>query len=170
MTATTGVDLLISLGVLVFILVRQLQVRPVRSNMRLPLVLAVIGVIELGQYLQRHHVHDGAVIAAVLAGSLILAAATAALRAATVHVWLDAGQALRQGTWLTAVLWIVSLGLHLGYDYLLEGKGAQAGLGSASLVLYFAVTYAIQRLILQERARRIPGVSQLDSGTPTASW
>jgi hypothetical protein len=29
------------------------------------------------------------------------------------------------------VLWIVSLGAHLGYDYLVEGKGAEAGLGSA---------------------------------------
>ncbi len=30
-----------------------------------------------------------------------------------------------------------------GSDYLIDGKGAQAGLGSASLVLYFAVTYTI---------------------------
>jgi hypothetical protein len=30
------------------------------------------------------------------------------------------------------VLWIVSLGVHLGYDYLVEGKGSQSGLGSAS--------------------------------------
>lgn len=170
MTATNGVDLLISLAVLVFILIRQLQVRPVGANMRVPLILGIIGVIELTQYLQRHPVHDDGVTAAVLAGSLVLAAATAALRAATVHVWLDAGRALRQGTWLTAVLWIVSLGLHLGYDYLLEGKGAQAGLGSASLVLYFAVTYTIQRLILQARAQRIPGASQQDAGTPTTSW
>ena len=51
--------------------------------------------------------------------------------------------------------WIVSL----GYDYLVDGKGAQAGLGSASLLLYFGVTYTIQRLILQARARRIADVS-----------
>jgi hypothetical protein len=48
-----------------------------------------------------------------------------------VRVWVDGGQAWRQGSWLTAVLWIVSLGAHLGYDYLVEGKGAKAGLGSA---------------------------------------
>jgi hypothetical protein len=46
------------------------------------------------------------------------------------------------------MLWIVSLGVHLGYDYLVDGKGAQAGLGPASLLLYFGVTYTIQRLIL----------------------
>ena len=47
----------------------------------------------------------------------------------------------------------------LGYDYLVDGKGAQAGLGSASLLLYFGVTYTIQRLILQARTRRIADVS-----------
>jgi hypothetical protein len=104
-----------------------------------------------------------------LAGSLLIAAAFGAIRAATVHVWVDGGQGLRQGTWLTAVLWVVSLGVHLGYDYLLEGKGAQAGLGSASLLLYFGVTYTIQRLILQARAQRITGSRPRNAGVPTAS-
>jgi hypothetical protein len=93
-------------------------------------------------------------VAVALAGSLVIAAIFGAIRAASVHVWVDRGQAWRQGTWLTAMLWIVSLGVHLGYDYLVDGKGAQAGLGSASLLLYFGVTYTIQRLILQARARR----------------
>jgi len=29
---------------------------------------------------------------------------------------MQGGQAWRQGTWLTTVLWLVSLGVHLGYD------------------------------------------------------
>jgi hypothetical protein len=69
--------------------------------------------------------------------------------------------------------WIASLAAHLGYDYLVDGKGPQAGLGTASLTLYFAVTYAIQRLILQARAQRIAGTPQQDirePGTRTASW
>jgi hypothetical protein len=161
------VDLVIGLAVLGLILYRQMQVRPVRQNYRLPLMLAVIGVVELTQFLKHEH-HTGTVIAA-LAGSLVLAAITGAIRAATVHVWINAGQALRQGTWLTAVLWIVSLGLHLGYDYLVDGKGDLAGLGSASLTLYFAVTYAIQRVILQARAQRIAPNSQQDLRTHTGS-
>jgi len=165
--ATTTVNLLIGIAVLALLVYRQLQVRPVRANFRLPLILAVIGVIELTQFLKHEH-HTGTVIAA-LAGSLVLAAITGAVRAVTVHVWIDAGRALRQGTWLTAVLWIVSLGLHLGYDYLVDGKGDMAGLGSASLTLYFAVTYAIQRVILQARAQRISTGGQQDVGTPTGS-
>lgn len=166
-------NLLIGLAVLALILVRQMQVRPVRANFRLPLILAVIGVIELYQFLQHQHQHHNTgVVFAALAGSLALAAVFGAIRAMTVRVWFDGGQALRQGSWFTAVLWIVSLGVHLGYDYLIEGKSL-SGLGTASLTLYFAVTYTIQRLILQAKADRIANSPQQgagDPGTRTPSW
>jgi hypothetical protein len=38
-----------------------------------------------------------------------------------------------------------------------DGHGSQAGLGSASLTLYLAVTLVIQSLILNMRAQRIDG-------------
>lgn len=136
--------------------------------MRLPLILVIVGVVELSRFLQ--HGHHGPAVMAALAGSLLIAAAFGAIRAATVHVSVDGGQGWRQGTWLTAVLWVVSLGVHLGYDYLVDGKGAQAGLGSASMLLYFGVTFTIQRLILQARAQRIAGSSPRNTGVPTASW
>jgi hypothetical protein len=169
--ASIAVNLLIGLAVLALLVYRQLQVRPVRANFRLPLILAVIGVIQLSQFLKNDH-HTGTVFAA-LAGSLALAALFGAIRAMTVRVWIQAGQALRQGTWVTAVLWVVSLGVHLGYDYLVDGKGAQAGLGTASLTLYFAITYTIQRFILQAKAQRIadsPHQDVSDPGTRTPSW
>jgi hypothetical protein len=169
--ASIAVNLLIGLAVLALLVYRQLQVRPVRANFRLPLILAVIGVIQLSQFLKNDH-HTGTVFAA-LAGSLALAALFGAIRAMTVRVWIQAGQALRQGTWVTAVLWVVSLGVHLGYDYLVDGKGAQSGLGTASLTLYFAITYTIQRFILQAKAQRIadsPHQDVSDPGTRTPSW
>jgi len=167
------VDLVIGIAVLALILVRQMQVRPVRASFRLPLILAIIGVIELYQFFQHNQHHNTGVVFAALAGSLALAAIFGAIRALTVRVWINAGQALRQGTWLTAVLWIVSLGVHLGYDYLVDGKGPQSGLGTASLTLYFAVTYTIQRLILQAKAQRIaasPHQDISDPGSRTSSW
>jgi hypothetical protein len=170
------VDLVIGIAVLALILVRQMQVRPVRASFRLPLILAVIGVIELYQFFQHNQHnqhHNTGVVFAALAGSLALAAIFGAIRALTVRVWINAGQALRQGTWITAVLWIVSLAVHLGYDYLVDGKGPQSGLGTASLTLYFAVTYTIQRLILQAKAQRIaasPHQDISDPGTRTPSW
>jgi hypothetical protein len=164
--SSTAVNLVIGLAVLAFILYRQMQVRPVRAGLRLSLILAVIGVIELTQFLQ-HHSHGPKVYAA-LAGSLVLAAVFGAVRAVTVRVWVDgSGQAMRQGTWLTTVLWLVSLGVHLGYDYLVDGKGPQAALGTASLTLYFAVTYTIQRVILQWRVQRIPGADRQGASVPS---
>jgi hypothetical protein len=164
-TASTALDLVIGIAVLALLVYRQMQVRPVRASYRLPLILAVVGIVELTQFLHNQHNHAATVFAA-LAGSLVLAAITGALRAITVRVWINAGQALRQGTWLTAVLWIVSLGVHLGYDYLVDGKGPLSGLGNASLTLYFAVTYTIQRFILQAKAQRIANSPQQDVDDP----
>jgi hypothetical protein len=62
------VDLLIGVAVLALVLYRQLQKRPVRDNVRLPLIFGVIGVIELVRFLQHGHHGTGVIIA--LAGSL----------------------------------------------------------------------------------------------------
>jgi hypothetical protein len=88
----------------------------------------------------------------------------------TTRVWLEGGQAWRQGNRLTAMLWVVSLAAHLGYDYLVDGNGSQAGLGSASLLLYLSVTLVIQSLILNARAQRIDegSASTRNTGAPAA--
>jgi hypothetical protein len=66
---------------------------------------------------------------------------------------------------------VVSLAAHLGYDYAVDGKGSQAGLGLASLLLYLSVTLVIQSLILNARAQRIDGgsASPRNARTPTTS-
>jgi hypothetical protein len=169
-TATNAVNLLIGLAVLALILVRQMQVRPLRGNVRLPLILAIIGIVELTQFFDHHPQRDDTRVVAALAGSLVLAGVLGAVRAMTVRIWIDNGTALRQGTWLTAALWIVSLGLHLGYDYLIVDHGSLSGLGSASLTLYFAVTYTIQRLILDARVQRMGGPGRTITGARTSSF
>jgi hypothetical protein len=161
MTGSNLANLLIGVVALGFILYRQLRARPAKTDVRLPLILAVIGIIQLSQYLHGHG-HDPAAVFSSLTGSLLLAAAFGGVRAATVHVWLDGDQVWRRGNWLTALLWIVSLAVHLGYDYLVGGRGAEAGLGNATLLLYFAVTYTIQRFIIQARAKWIASAQQAD--------
>jgi len=51
-------------------------------------------------------------------------------------------------------------------NYLVDGKGPQSGLGTASLTLYFAVTCTIQRFILQAKAQRIADGPRQDVGDP----
>jgi hypothetical protein len=138
------------LGLLIY---RQLIARPVRSNQRIVLILVVIGLVEAVQYMQGLHAGSAAVIA--LAGSLILAALFGAARAATVRIWMQNGQPWSQGNLVTAALWVVALGAHLGYDYLIGQHKDIGNLGGATVVLYLAVSLAVQRVIVTIRAQRL---------------
>jgi hypothetical protein len=77
-------------------LVRQLQPRPVRDNMRLQLIIVVIGCVELARFLD--HARHRAGTATALARSLVIAAAFGAIRAATVRVRVDGGKPGVRGT------------------------------------------------------------------------
>lgn len=147
--------LIVGVAVLALLICRQVIPRPVRSSSsRLMLVLGVIGLVETVQFFQQHH-SSGAVTVAALAGSLVLAAVFGALRATTVRVWLRDGMPWSRGNWLTALLWVIALAAHLGYDYLLDhGKGT-SHLGDATIVLYLAVTLVVQRVIVAQRASRL---------------
>jgi hypothetical protein len=139
------------LGLLIY---RQLSSRPVNATgLRLVAILAVIGVVEAYQFLDKHH--SGAVTYAALGGSLVLAAVFSVLRAVTVRVWLQGGQPWSKGNWLTAALWIIALAAHLGYDALVTPGRGSSGLGAATVVLYLAVSLGLQRAITQVRANRL---------------
>lgn len=139
--------LVIDLLVLGLLLYRQLQVRPL-GNGRLALILIVLGLVELLTS-ARHYTLGGRPLA-VLAGSLVLSVLLGALRATTVRLWDRGGQVVRQGTWITAALWLVSVGSHLTLGALLAGRTARV-LDVATL-LYLGVTLGAQRLVLQARA------------------
>ena len=147
-------DIILGLAVLALLIYRQLAARPVNSSaLRLIAILVIIGIFQTYQFLSKGHDHP--LTFAALAGSLVLAAIFGALRAGTVRVWLQDGQAWSQGNWLTATLWIASLVAHLAYDVLLvHGPGAR-GLGTATIVLYLAVTLGFQRVLVLRRAQRL---------------
>ena len=148
------VDVILGLAVLVFLIYRQLSVRPVNASaLRLIAVLLVIGLLQTYRFLSQNHAHP--LIFAALGGSLVLAAIFGALRARTVRVWLDDGQAWSQGNWLTAVLWIASLAAHLGYDILVGHGNGIRGLGVATIVLYLAISLGFQRVLVMQRAHRL---------------
>lgn len=149
---------IIGIAVLAFILYRQLAVRRVRDSYRLVIILAVIGVLELSRFLGRTgaHVSSGK-IALALAGSAILAAGMGVLRAMTVRLWRgEDNQLLRKGTWLTATLWLVAVAAHLALDALVAGGAAdkKGSIGNATIVLYLAVSFGVQQMVLLKRAER----------------
>lgn len=152
MSSQTLLYLVIGVAVLGLLIYRQLVARPVQGNQRLMLILAIIGLVEAVQYMQKHHAGTTAVIA--LIGSLILAAIFGAARAATVKIWMQNGQAWSKGNLLTAALWVLAVGAHLGYDYLIGQHKDIGDLGGATVLLYLAVSLAVQRVIVTIRAQR----------------
>jgi drug/metabolite transporter (DMT)-like permease len=153
MSSQTVFQLVVGVAVLALLIYRQVQKRPVtQARQRIGLVLVVVGLILAVQYLQKH---SGTVVIGALIGSLVLAAAFGAVRAATVRLWLQDGRAWSQGNWLTAVLWIIAVAAHLGLDAALGSHKGLSGLGSATLVLYLAISLIVQYLIVNYRAQRL---------------
>jgi hypothetical protein len=158
--------LVIGVAVLGLLIFRNLRAQPVRQvNQRLFLILGVIGLIETYQYMSAHHTGSIGVVA--LVGSLVLAAVFGVIRAMTVRIWVKDGQPWSQGNLLTAVLWVIALGAHLGYDALLNAHKDISGLGDATVLLYLAVSLAVQRGIILTRANRLDPVAGTRTGQPT---
>jgi hypothetical protein len=164
MSSAAGANIAIGVLVLALVLYRQLTTQRLRENYRLPLILAIIGIVQFVAFLKGHP-HDDGEIAAAVAGSLVLAAAFGAVRALTVRVWRQGGVLLRKGTWLTAVLWVISFAAHLGYDYVVAGHIASgkngSNVGDATVLLYLVVTLSVQRYLLMLRAARQEATGRL---------
>lgn len=139
--------------VVALVLYRQRMVRRVRPrlSLRLPVVLAVVGLVELASYTGNRHVPAAAV--GVLALSFVAGAVVlGAVRALTVRLWRVEGLVLRQGTWWTILLWLVSIALHYGAQSWIGALGGPGGIVSASLLLWLGVTYGVQAAVVHRRA------------------
>lgn len=151
----------IAIGLIVvgLLLIRQMQPRPAKetSSIRIVLILRVIGIIEMKSAIGSHTVAAATVALPVV--SLLAGAGLGAIRAATVRIWRDQdGSAWRQGTVLTAALWLASLATHLVMDAVIDHSTRIAALGTSSILLYLAVTLGVQREIVRWRAgRHTPG-------------
>ncbi len=146
MTSLTSI--VIALAVAGRLIVRQVQVRPVGEG-RIPLALAVVGLLQFTSQSGRHPV-DAASLG-LIGGSLLLGVLLGGWRATTVRVWWDGRQAMRQGSSRTVWLWLVSIGSHLAIAALAHGRAATAD--QDATLLYLGVTLAVQQVVLLARAR-----------------
>jgi hypothetical protein len=148
------------------------------SNTRIPLILGIIGVVELVEYLNKGH--HGAVIYVALLGSLVIAAVFGAIRAATTHVWLEGGQAWRQGNWVTAVTLAIQALILNARAQRIDGGGAsphdtaaRTSFSSLPTLLTFSVTARQQPSDGGEggeRDRRAHAAPRLTSDMAAACW
>jgi len=138
--------------VLVVVLLRQVQVRPVRRmyQPRFPLFLGVIGLFAMLSYAGDHHVSGSAwgwVIGTLVVGAVGLGA----LRGLSMRVWSTNGWVVRQGNAVTMALWLVSLLVHFAGDAGGDHAGS-VGLVGASFLLYLGLTLAVQGSVVHHRA------------------
>jgi hypothetical protein len=141
--------------------------RRLRETYRMVVILAILGVLQFSNYLSASGSHLSGKIALALVGSAVLAAVMGVLRAITVRIWRgDDNQLFRQGTWVTGVLWVVAVGLHLALDALVtHGTSSKDGnVGDATVVLYLAVSFGVQQVVLLRRATRMEAAGKLAPG------
>jgi hypothetical protein len=151
------VTLFIDVLVLAWVLYRQRSVRRVslRVGAQLPVLIGVFGLIQFVDYTDTHDVR-ASVLGVTLASVVIGAGLLGTLRACTVRLYGGAdGRVLRQGTWLTMGLWLVSIAIHYGAFSLVHALHGTTGIASASLLLYLAVSIGVQNNVVRLRARRL---------------
>jgi hypothetical protein len=156
MSSSDAVSLVIGLAVLALVLYRQLATRRLSESYRLSIILAVIGAVQFVDFLKGHPGNPGGITEAVV-GSLVLAGAFGVARAITVRVWRQGGLLMRKGTWITAILWIIAVAAHYGYDDLvaghITGKNGSS-VGNATVLLYLVISLTVQQFVLLARVKR----------------
>jgi hypothetical protein len=166
MSGSDVTSLVVGLAVLAWVLSRQLMARRLGESYRLSIILGAIGAVQFIAFLNGHPGNAGRIGLAVL-GSLVLAAVFGVARALTVRVWRQDSQLMRQGTWLTAVLWIVAVAAHYGYDDLvaghITGKNGTS-VGNATVLLYLVISLTVQQLVLLRRVARLDAAGEVPTG------
>ena len=156
MSSSDAVSLVIGLAVLALVLYRQLATRRLSESYRLSIILAIIGAWQFANFLKGHPGNPGGITEAVV-GSLVLAGVFGVARAITVRVWRQGGLLMRKGTWITAILWIIAVAAHYGYDDLvaghITGKNG-SNVGNATVLLYLVISLTVQQFVLLARVKR----------------
>lgn len=146
--------------VIVWVFFRQIRARPVTNRLTVPLILIVVGAANILRSIADPAAYrllspaSGVVDLLVLIVSALLGSA----RGFTVKVWKDGSRTLRQGTWLTILLWLVSIAVRLFVDFggVVGKPSPQSSQTEPSFVLvYLGVTLLAQRLTVAHRAKQI---------------
>jgi len=123
----------------------------VRGLTLVPMILIALGVFSSAQSLPKASVTE-----IVLVGvDLVLLGALGALRASTVAVGERNGYAFAKGSNATLILWLVTVGIRIGFLVLGTQLHAVSEFTSASIALSMGLTLAIQNAITYNKARQL---------------
>jgi hypothetical protein len=161
-----GIVVVLVLGWIVYRQTRW-QVLDPRRAWRGPIILAVIGVVEVRTSL------TGAAPGAAAVALLVLEAVSSVAVGVGMGLlsqfrWAEAGLEARTGL-IGSLLWFVMLALRLGVDVWASADGAKIVVSGGMIVLMLALNRAGRTLVLLRRAQRVRPVTA-GSFTGTADW
>jgi hypothetical protein len=162
--STTGVvDIVIAIAVLGWVVVRQVQPRPVsvRGLLLLPIILVVIGVSEVSKALP-HGQHFTSSDGTWLAVDLAIGVVSGVVRAFTVRLFERDGVLWRQGSYWTIALWVLSVAARVVIGVLGSHHGAGKVLDDG-LLLSFGVSLLAQYGVVGWRAQQTGIAFALDA-------
>ncbi|HAT54352.1 MAG TPA: hypothetical protein DCW31_03770 [Lactobacillus sp.] len=142
-------NIVLAIFVLYLVLKRQLSPRRIQLNLNVYLFLILFGAASVGDAIMHNQLVVTSGIWLFVLGALISAVLFGYLRTLSYQLWVaDDGSVMRQGTWLTIVLWIVGLLIHGVADLAWHGS-------NATILLYLGVTLLVQRGFVWLRAKRL---------------
>jgi hypothetical protein len=143
--------------VLALLLWRQQVPRPVGPHLRIvgPVVLFVIGMLQLTSYSDHHKVSGGAVVLVFALG-----AALGALRGLAMRISAAGPFLVRRATGTTKALWVVTLLVIVGLALVGPGPDPHA-VAAATLLSYVAVSLGVQAVVVHRRV-----LAALHAGDP----
>jgi hypothetical protein len=144
-TPTSAADVLLIAAAVVWILIRQVRLAPVKIRLLVlaPMLLAYFGLRSLPASLAK----DAADLA-LLALSVVVSAGLGVWRGRTIAVWRDAGVWWRRGSRLTVALW-GALFAARGVLYAVAlATGHPEASGTGALLLGLAVGFAAQNAVI----------------------
>lgn len=139
---------LIGLVVAALVIVRQFGTRPVLSAwmVLVPLGLAYFGATNFTAL-------DAAGLA-LLSVNTSLGIGLGVMRGMTFRLWTDdSGRALMQGTLVTLLFWVLTIGVKLGLSVLERQSGLSSASNTAVQLIPVAATLAAQNLVVYLRSR-----------------
>jgi hypothetical protein len=157
MTSSTLTDLLLGLVLIVYLCSRQLRWRPVDPGrmLKLPLILAVVGVISMAR--QTTTVHPIDIV--ILAVSAVLAVISGAMmgRIARFRTSPADPRVVESRTgWLGVAIWSGLVVIRVGLDVIGHKMGSDLAVATGTILVVLAVNRIVAALVISARQQRRP--------------
>jgi membrane protein CcdC involved in cytochrome C biogenesis len=145
--------ILIAAAVVVFIIYQQLRTRPVTARQLIlpPAFLAFLGITNLS-----HHAPASSAGDIALGLSVLVALLFGFARGIATRVWWVEGIAVRKGSTITVLLWIVGIALRLAIAVVARREGVPTSVSTGEIPLFLGITLAAQNAVIWMRAQGAP--------------